>query len=196
MGVRVLAAFAAAATLLLVGLCADASAQAGCPGDGAQPSAASASSAAQALLCDINALRAQRGLRPLRWDWRLQAAAQRLADDMAARHYASHVTPEGVGLPARVQPTGYTRKASRWALTENLGWGTNVFSTPASMVEGWMDSTPHRRNLLDPSMRDVGIGAAMGAITPGGEVGAIFVADFGARASVRSRAKARRARRR
>jgi uncharacterized protein YkwD len=198
MGVRFLAA-TAATQLFLIALCANASASAACPADASLPTSATTSDAARALACDVNVLRGEHGLRPLRWDWRLQAGAQRMADDMAARQYASHVTPEGARLVDRIRPTGYLRNSATWLLSENLGWGTNMLSTPLSIALGWMDSAPHRANILDPAMRHIGVGMTMGAITDGGETGAIYVADFGTRgtaSSVRSRGRAGRSRRR
>jgi uncharacterized protein YkwD len=204
MGVRGLAALATAQVILLA-VCANASAakpsaELGCPEESVLPTLATASDAALAVLCDINAVRADNGLRPLRWDWRLWASAQWMASDMAARHYAAHVTPDGVGLAERIAPTGYIPANAAWELAENLGWGTSVLSTPLAIVTGWMDSPPHRENLLDPSLEDVGVGMAEGAVTEDGESGMIYVADFGMRGkpavTVQNRARARRTRRR
>jgi uncharacterized protein YkwD len=181
MGAHRLAALGAAVQLVLLWLCGSASASADCPNDRLQPSAASADAAAAALACELNAVRADSGLRSLRWNGRLAAAAQSLADDMAARHYASHVTPEGVGVAGRVRETGYFSAATRWSVAENLAWATNELSTPLSTASGWMASAGHRNNILDAGLDDVGIGVAQGAVEAGGQKGTIYVADFGSR---------------
>jgi uncharacterized protein YkwD len=126
------------------------------------------------------------GLPLLHTNSRLAAAAQRLAGDMGRRHYFSHVTPGGVDLTARVKRTGYLNGAAWSALSENIDWGSNSLSTPLAAAQGWMDSSGHRRNMMDPGMRDVGIGVAQGAAWPGGEQGVFYVADFGSRKAARS----------
>src|SRR3954452_2471979 len=181
MGGRGRAALAMAAQLVLLAICSNASASVACPADMTQPTLDTANDAAMALVCDLNVMRSQNGLKPLRWDWRLWSGAQGMADDMAARHYASHTTPEGKGIADRIQPTGYIPPQPTWFLAENLGWGTNVLSTPLAIVLGWMDSPAHRENALDPQLEDIGVGIQDGAITEGGDEGTIFVADFGTR---------------
>jgi uncharacterized protein YkwD len=183
MGVRSRFAALAAAQLILLAVCANASASAACPGDDVQLPSASAYDSAMALVCDINQVRAQNGLGALRWDWRLWSGAQEHADDMAARHYFGHITPEGLGLSDRIQPTGYIPNNPDWALSENLGFGTSTLSSPLATLTGWMNSAPHRENLLDSQMEDIGIGIARGALTSDGVLGTIFVADFGVRAA-------------
>src|SRR5437588_8679634 len=104
MGARRVAAHAAAAQLMLFAFSGNAAA-AGCPAASVQPGAAPGG-AAVAVVCELNVIRGNGTLRPLQADTRLAAAAQHLADDMAARHYFSHVTPEGVGLAQRIRVTG------------------------------------------------------------------------------------------
>jgi uncharacterized protein YkwD len=183
MGARHTAVAAFAAQFVLLAFCSTASSSAACPGDSAQPTTAGADDVATAIVCDINVYRTSNGLRPLRWDSRLGSAAQAQATDMAARHYASHFTPEGVGLVERVESTGYISKGSNWSLAENLGWGTSYLSTPLAIVQGWIDSPEHRENILDPQVRDIGVGIAQGSISDGGQSGFVYVADFGMRAT-------------
>jgi len=130
------------------------------------------------VVCDINVLRGRQGLRPLRWDGRLWSAAQGMAADMADRHYFGHVTEDGRTLADRILPTGYLPSSPTWMLAENLGWGTRSLSSPLAIVLGWMDSPPHRENVLDPQLEDIGVGMAEGGPQGGGMV---YVADFGTR---------------
>lgn len=181
MGVRRRCVALVAAQLVLLGFCGNAVASPACPGDDVQPVAATAAATAQALLCDLNEVRAQNGLGALSWDWRLWSAAQKHAQDMADRDYFSHVTPEGLALRDRVAPTGYLTSDTDWTLAENLGFGTSTLSPPDAITDGWMNSAPHRENMLDPTVQDVGIGIVQGAVTNGGVVGTIYVVDFGAR---------------
>jgi uncharacterized protein YkwD len=203
MGVRSAAAIAAV-QLVLLAFCSSSSASVACPADQTRPTVETAWDGAAALVCDINVFRGREGLRPLRWDWRLWAGAQRLANDMAGRRYFAHVTPEGKRLVDRIMPTGYVPNSPDWLLAENLGFGTNQLSPPLAVALGWMDSPGHRGNLMDPALEDIGVGIAWGALEENGAPGIYYVADFGTRGTIatsvraraRARAHARRARRR
>jgi uncharacterized protein YkwD len=48
-------------------------------------------------------------------------------------------------------------------------------------VRMWMHSPPHRANILDPSLRDFGVGIARGDVLNGGSRGATYTLDLGAR---------------
>jgi uncharacterized protein YkwD len=127
----------------------------------------------------MNAFRARAGLRPLRWNNALRSAAKDMASEMAANHRFAHITRDGRTLVDRVSATRYTARRKRWRLAENIAWGSRGLASPLSIVTGWMGSPEHRRNMLDPGLRDVGIGIAEG--TPAGELqsGTFYVADFG-----------------
>src|SRR3954453_12032910 len=155
MGVRHLAA--AAATLCIVfSTAASAQASVACPTDLDVPSAAGPD-AVMALLCDVNTLRGRAGLRPLRWDWRLWAGAQRMAGEIGREKFFAHVTPDGRNLADRMEPTGYIPATATWVLAENLGWGSHVLSSPLAIALAWMNSPGHRENLMDPELKDIGI---------------------------------------
>ncbi|MCE7027505.1 CAP domain-containing protein [Jiella avicenniae] len=108
-------------------------------------------------LASINAFRAESGLPALRFDPLLDQVAERQARAMAARGDLSH-SVDG-SLPERVRAYGY----DVYAAAENLGW--NYRSVPA-VITGWKNSAGHRKNLLNPRVRDVGFAAAAG---PNGE---------------------------
>jgi uncharacterized protein YkwD len=170
---------AAAVTLCtLFSFCSTAAASSACPADLDRPSPDTVATAGEALVCDINVARADNGLRPLRSDPRLAAGAQWMAADMAAHHYFAHRSSDGRTLADRIAPTGYLPAAPTWLLSENLGWGSGVLSSPLAVVLGWMDSPGHRENMLDPALTDIGIGIAPGPADVGGMV---YVADFGTR---------------
>jgi uncharacterized protein YkwD len=141
---------------------------------------ACAGPAKRATLCLLNGERAAAGLRALRLDSRLSRAAEAHSADMVARHYFDHVSPSGEQLAQRVERTGWMRRRPHWALGETLGWGTGSLGTPEAMVRAWMRSPAHRRIVLRPGFRRVGIGIAGG--TPFGtpSEGVTYTADFGA----------------
>jgi uncharacterized protein YkwD len=63
-------------------------------------------------------------------------------------------------------------------IAENIAWGTGSLGSPRAIVAAWMNSPPHRANLLHPRFRAIGIGTPVGNF--GGYSGAAVVtADFG-----------------
>lgn len=98
-----------------------------------------------------NQFRAQNGLAPLTLNLELNAAAQNHSQDMAIGDYFSH-TGENGSLPwDRAKVVGY----------EALSMGENIaagYSTPASVVQGWIDSPGHRANMLNPDFKELGVG--------------------------------------
>jgi uncharacterized protein YkwD len=65
-----------------------------------------------------------------------------------------------------------------WAIGENLAWHTGAAS-PRTIVRAWLRSAPHRRIMLDPAFRVVGIGTAPGTPTHRSAAGKTYTADFG-----------------
>jgi Cysteine-rich secretory protein family len=145
------------------------------------PAAASAQQGdATDLVSSINAVRAGYGLGSLTMSEQLNSAAQGFADVLAETSTFGHVSPDGRTLADRVGPTGYLTGRASWILSENLAWESRPLSTPENVTSEWLNSPSHRENLLDPDLREVGIGIADG--TPAGmhQPGTYYVADFGA----------------
>jgi uncharacterized protein YkwD len=132
-----------------------------------------------ALRCLVNATRAEHGLRTLRSDARLNAAADRHSADMVTRGFFAHVTPDGRSVTERIRESGYLGGSQDWALGEDIGWGTGALSTPAAIFRAFMHSPPHRRVILDRDFREIGVGVAQGVPVPGESAGATFTLDFG-----------------
>jgi uncharacterized protein YkwD len=134
-------------------------------------------------LCLMNAQRAGYGLRPLRAQSRLAQAAASFANEMVARQFFAHESPSGSTPLSRIKATRYLRKTITWMVGENIAWGTGRMATPRATVKAWMQSPPHRKNLLDPMYNEVGIGIANGApqALDAGEQGSTYVTDFGRR---------------
>ncbi|MFD7321603.1 CAP domain-containing protein [Streptomyces sp. NPDC059875] len=101
-----------------------------------------------------NAEREKAGCSPLHSHSRLQQAAQAHADDMAARDYYEHISPEGRDAGDRIRAAGYA--SSGWA--ENIHRGPK---SPAEAMEDWMNSDGHRRNILNCSFKDIGVGVTL-----------------------------------
>jgi hypothetical protein len=126
------------------------------------------------LLADTNSARASNGVASLGLNDKLDAAAQAKADDMAARNYWSHYTPEGNPPWVFVTNQGYSYQK----LGENLATG---FSDEQATINGWMASPPHRENLLNGSFTEVGFGYANNPnyTAAGGGPMTIIVAFYG-----------------
>ncbi|HKG66903.1 MAG TPA: CAP domain-containing protein [Solirubrobacteraceae bacterium] len=131
---------------------------------------------AEAVICEVNDVRAGHGLEKLGKDRRLQRAAAAHARDMVQRGYFSHLTPEGEKLSDRLRDTGYITGRVTWRVGETLAWGRNASSAPAATVTAWMRSASHRRILLG-HYREIGVGVVDGV--PAGGGGSTYAADFG-----------------
>ncbi|MBJ6124118.1 CAP domain-containing protein [Microvirga splendida] len=112
----------------------------------------------------VNRERADRGLEALRLQDGLNEAAQNHAEDMLRRNYYSHTSPEGESVQDRFLDAG----GSRWKLTaENIARCQGCPSPPTEdrveeLHQGWMDSPPHRENILRQGLASFGFGIAVG----------------------------------
>jgi uncharacterized protein YkwD len=156
-----------------------ASAAGACSAANASVKTASKRALVRATLCRLNAERSRYGLRPLRLNRRLSAAARAHSRAMARRHFFSHNSLSGASFLDRIRGTGYLRGARSWSVGENIAYGSGRLSTPRSIERAWMNSPGHRANILSRSFRSIGIGIAAG--TPSGGGGATYTTDFGRR---------------
>jgi cysteine-rich secretory family protein len=107
---------------------------------------------AQALFESANHERAARGLAPLKWSATLARAARQHALRMAAQDTLSHQLPGEQGMADRASLVG----ARFSSLAENVAEGPSA----GSIHQQWMNSPPHRANLLDAQLDSVGIAVA------------------------------------
>jgi uncharacterized protein YkwD len=157
-------------------------------GNGCGPAAdASAGSVANgaardAVLCLLNKERANAGLKPLDNNKRLQKAAQRHNERMVGTGCFDHECNGESDLGKRLESVGYLSGGlSRWAYGENIAWGSGSYGTARSIVNAWMNSPPHRANILSRDFRDIGIGFSSGTPNSNNADGAIYTTDFGLR---------------
>jgi uncharacterized protein YkwD len=156
-----------------------AAAKASCAHASAVPAHISTADATHTLQCLINSVRVRHGLKPVRANARLGAAARRHAGDMARHDFFAHVSPKGTTMQSRVKRSGYLKRVHEWWLGEALAWGKARAGAPQAILRGLLDSPPHRAILLDPGFRDLGVGVVHGA-PKGANAGALTVAlDFG-----------------
>lgn len=136
-----------------------------------------------AVVDRMNDVRRSRGLRPLRLNSRLRSAAAFHSNDMGRRGYFEHDSISGTPFWRRIERFYPSRGFRSWTVGENLLWGTDTYGA-AFAIREWMNSPPHRANLLSRDWREVGIGAVHFVNAPGeyrGRAVTIVTADFGAR---------------
>ena len=166
--------------LLLVLAAAPASAAPRCANAAVAPAQVSKATADRATLCLLNRIRVRRGLERLRYDRKLAVAARRHATDMVRRRYFDHRAPDGGNLASRIFRTGYAKRRGEWRFGENLAWADAGYDSPRAIVQAWMESPGHRRNILGRRFRDVGFAIVPG--TPWGQsTGATYAHEFACR---------------
>jgi len=133
-----------------------------------------------AIVCLHNQIRAEKGLPTLRENAKLRKAALGHSNTMVNEGYFDHTSPSGSTFVDRVLSSGYAKRNDAWTLGENLAWGTGDLSTPAGIMQSWMNSSGHKANILKKAYREVGIGIRLGVPSDNG-VGATITAEFGAR---------------
>ena len=151
-------------------------AAAACRGAAAHPASARLSTVDRATLCLLNAERRKRGLAPLKENGELDEASVGHSRDMVRRKYFEHGD-----FAARIKASGYLSGATSWGIGENIAWGGGSYATPAAIVQMWMDSPPHKENILSSHFHEIGIGIARGTPSAKYDEGATYATDFGAR---------------
>lgn len=115
------------------------------------PAAEDTRDAIRQLIHHVNKVRLAHGLKPLAPEARLSAAAQIHSRVMATRDCFDHRCPEDGAMTDRLARAGYRYRLA----AENIAAG---MADPAEVVEGWMNSAGHRKNILLADAREVGAG--------------------------------------
>jgi uncharacterized protein YkwD len=135
------------------------------------------------VLAELNAIRRQHGLAPLRLSRPLSTAADAHSRAMGTFGFFDHDSRDGSEFWERVQrfygPDGY----KSWSVGENLLWSSGTVSAAAAL-KLWMGSPGHRRNILTARWREIGLSALKVSAAPGvygGRDVVIITTDFGVR---------------
>lgn len=121
-----------------------------------------------------NEARTAFGDKPLNLNTDLDNAALAKAEDMVVNHYWAHFRPSDHKAPWDfIQESGYNYTVAG----ENLARG---FRTPAGITNAWLNSPPHRANMLSPKYNDVGFACVWGTDDSGNPV-LLTVQMFGSR---------------
>ncbi|MEK7538059.1 MAG: CAP domain-containing protein [Patescibacteria group bacterium] len=125
----------------------------------------------QAIITLTNQARQQRQITALKSNPLLSKAAASKAADMARRQYFAHVSPSGLTPWAWFKQAGYSYTYAG----ENLALD---FVSSEDVVNAWLKSPSHRRNLLGAKYKDIGVAVATAQIN--GATSLIVVQMFGA----------------
>ncbi len=101
-----------------------------------------------------NLARRDNGVPPLRWNRQLTHAARWFSWDSTENRpsgFCGHQDSQGHAFNYRTSVFGYLG----FAAAENAFCG---YVTPEYAIQGWMNSSGHRANLLNPNSREIGLG--------------------------------------
>ena len=99
----------------------------------------------------VNEIRVENGLKALTYDWDLGRVARYKSQDMKDNQYFSHTSPV-YGTPFQmIKNFGISYRSAG----ENIAKG---YSTPQAVVNGWMNSSGHRANILNANYTHIGVG--------------------------------------
>jgi uncharacterized protein YkwD len=134
------------ATTLVVAFAAAPAANAATTHHAARSARAVSGSFDSQVLYWTNVARQQYGLRPLRAGSCVDRFAERWTARMAARNNFSHQSLRPI-----------LRRCHRHAAAENIAYAGGSLS-PSQVVSLWMHSAGHRRNILNPRYKALGVG--------------------------------------
>ena len=99
----------------------------------------------------VNEIRAENGLPALTYNWELSRVARYKSQDMKDNRYFSHTSPV-YGSPFEMMRSfGIAYRSAG----ENIARG---YATPQAVVNGWMNSSGHRANILNAFFTQIGVG--------------------------------------
>ena len=179
---RLLAAALALVALMLL-IAAPGSARAAeCKGADLSPGGLKKDRAEQIVLCLINKERNDRGLGGLNREGAQGKAARKHTKLMVRQRCFSHQCSGEADLVSRIEKTSYLPCNCYWGVAENLAYGEQGQGSPRGLVQAWMNSPPHRANILNRRYEHIGIGVVWGTPTIGGDRrSATYTTDFGYR---------------
>ena len=101
----------------------------------------------------VNIERSKAGLNPLTLDSSVSNVATKKSQDMIDNNYFSHNSPTYGSPFDMLKKFGISYKTAG----ENIAMGQK---TPKEVVNAWMNSEGHRKNILNPNFSKIGVGVA------------------------------------
>ncbi len=107
----------------------------------------------QEVLDLVNKCRTDAGLEPLDSNYAaLNETAQLRAEEL--EEYFSHTRPDGNSCFTAFDECGVAEKTR----AENIAWGDGANKTPEEVVQNWIDSSGHYKNIMNPDNKHLGVG--------------------------------------
>ena len=135
------------------------------------------------VLAQLNKIRVQHGLQPVKISARLTASAAQHSREMGADGYFEHNSHDGTAFWKRIGRWYGSNGYGYWSVGENLLWSSPQVD-PVDALQLWMNSPEHRANILTARWREIGVSAVHVAAAPGTFKGlevTIITTDFGVR---------------
>ncbi len=120
---------------------------------------------------ETNAARLKNNLPLLKENKLLNLSAEKKLKDILENQYFEHVSPSGVGIENLSEEVGY----GYILIGENLAMGN--FKDEKALVDAWMGSFGHRKNILKPNYEELGVAISKGVFK--GEEVWVAVQHFG-----------------
>lgn len=120
-------------------------------------------SVAAQVISLVNDERSKAGCEPLTEESHVTKAAQDYSDQMSDEKFFSHTSPDGTTFDQRIKQAGYPKPGA-----ENIARGQ---TSAAQVMDSWMNSDGHRANILNCSLKKIGVGVTT--------AGWYWVQDFG-----------------
>jgi uncharacterized protein YkwD len=136
------------------------------------------------IVREMNQIRANRGIRPLRAAPSLRTAARAHSRAMLELGFFGHDSADGTAFSDRIRRYYTNRGWETWSVGEALLASEGQRIEAKAIVKAWLDSPPHREVVLSSAWRDAGIGAVYTSTAPteyGGSDALVVTADFGLR---------------
>jgi uncharacterized protein YkwD len=128
----------------------------------AQPMDSSSNQTASDVIDEVNALRAEQGLRPYEVHPILMKIAQSHADYQASTGIVTHYGENGSRPYQRALDAGYPVDgdlSTGGFFSENVDAGRNL--SASEVVEGWQGDSLNRNTMISADLQDIGVGVAI-----------------------------------
>ena len=137
----------------------------------------------QAVVDELNTVRAARGVPPVRTTNGLRSAAVQHSRAMVLRGFFSHTSADGTAFHDRIRRHYASRGWATWSVGETL-FASSGATDAAAVVAAWLKSPPHREIILSSAWRNTGVAVIYRPSAPGAFAGSdalVVTADFGHR---------------
>ncbi len=111
------------------------------------------------IIAETNRERRNHAMLPLKESELLNRIAEERLSDMIQKQYFGHYSPSGQSVDSLAKRAGYRYRR----LGENLE-DISPIATSRQLVRNWMKSPEHRKNILNPDYREIGVAVKRGRL--------------------------------